>query len=97
MRLVPSGPTVPAGNTGALKPVMISWPSEAAQLKVSVIVIPVCAVPLMVLVFEVPQDHVEEAAAVVADRMEQAIDLEVALRAHVGWGPNWAEATPAGH
>jgi DNA polymerase I-like protein with 3'-5' exonuclease and polymerase domains len=29
--------------------------------------------------------------------MEHAIDLEVALRADVGWGPNWAEATPAGH
>jgi DNA polymerase-1 len=49
------------------------------------------------LVFEVPQDRVEQAAAVVADRMEHAIDLEVALRADVGWGPNWAEATPAGH
>jgi DNA polymerase-1 len=49
------------------------------------------------LVFEVPRDRVEQAAAVVADRMERAIDLEVALRADVGWGPNWAEATPAGH
>jgi len=49
------------------------------------------------LVFEVPEDQVEQAAAVVADRMEHAIDLEVALRADVGWGPNWAEATPAGH
>jgi DNA polymerase-1 len=49
------------------------------------------------LVFEVPRDQVEQAATVVADRMEHAIDLEVALRADVGWGPNWAEATPAGH
>src|SRR6266487_5324535 len=49
------------------------------------------------LVFEVPLGRVEEAAAVVADRMEHAIDLDVALRADVGWGPNWSEATPAGH
>src|SRR4029077_7717059 len=49
------------------------------------------------LVFEVPQDRVEPAATVVADRMEHAIDREGALRADVGWGPNWAEATPAGH
>ncbi len=49
------------------------------------------------LVFEVPKDRVEEAAAAVADRMEHAIELEVALRADVGWGPNWADATPAGH
>ena len=49
------------------------------------------------LVFEVPRGRVEQAAGVVADRMEHAIDLDVALRADVGWGPNWAEATPAGH
>jgi DNA polymerase-1 len=49
------------------------------------------------LVFEVPADRVEDAAALVADRMEHAIDLEVPLRADVGWGPNWAEAVPEGH
>ena len=49
------------------------------------------------LVFEVPAERVEEAAALVADRMEHAIELEVPLRADVGWGPNWAEAAPAGH
>jgi DNA polymerase I len=49
------------------------------------------------LVFEVPAERVEEAALLVADRMEHAIELEVPLRADVGWGPNWAEAAPAGH
>ena len=49
------------------------------------------------LVFEVPADRVEDAAGLVADRMEHAIELEVPLRADVGWGPNWAEAAPAGH
>src|SRR5207247_2143927 len=49
------------------------------------------------LVFEVPADRVQDAATLVADRMEHAIALEVPLRADVGWGPNWAEATPAGH
>jgi DNA polymerase I len=49
------------------------------------------------LVFEVDADHVEEAAALVRERMENAIELDVALRADVGWGPNWSEAVPAGH
>jgi DNA polymerase-1 len=49
------------------------------------------------LVFEVPADRVEEAASVVAGRMENAIALDVPLRADIGWGPNWAEAVPAGH
>src|SRR4029077_17247293 len=49
------------------------------------------------LVFEVPEERVEEAAAVVRDRMEHAIDLEVPLRADIGWGPNWALAVPQGH
>ena len=29
--------------------------------------------------------------------MEAAYELSVPLRADVGWGPNWAEATPEGH
>ena len=49
------------------------------------------------LVFEVPAAEVEEAGAVVRREMEAAGDLEVPLRADLGWGPNWAEAAPAGH
>jgi len=49
------------------------------------------------LVFEVPKKQVEEAAAVVKREMEAAYDLDVPLRADIGWGPNWAEAVPAGH
>jgi DNA polymerase I len=49
------------------------------------------------LVFEVAEAHVEEAAALVKERMESAVELDVALRADVGWGSNWAEAAPAGH
>ncbi|GIU96727.1 MAG: DNA polymerase [Actinomycetota bacterium] len=49
------------------------------------------------LVFEVPQTAVERAAAIVRDRMEHAVALDVPLRADVGWGPNWAEAAPEGH
>ncbi len=49
------------------------------------------------LVFEVDAERVEEAAALVRDLMENAIELDVALRADLGWGPNWAEAVPAGH
>ncbi|MBI3649188.1 MAG: DNA polymerase I [Actinobacteria bacterium] len=49
------------------------------------------------LVFEVAKEHVEEASALVKDRMENAAELEVDLRADIGWGPNWAEAAPEGH
>jgi DNA polymerase-1 len=49
------------------------------------------------LVFEVAAERVEEAAAVVKGAMESAYELSVPLRADVGWGPNWAEAAPAGH
>jgi DNA polymerase-1 len=49
------------------------------------------------LVFEVPKKRVEEAAALVKREMEAAYDLDVPLRADIGWGPNWAEAVPAGH
>jgi len=49
------------------------------------------------LVFEVQEANVEEAAALVRDRMEQAVDLVVPLRADIGQGPNWSDAAPAGH
>jgi DNA polymerase-1 len=49
------------------------------------------------LVFEVATGRVEEASALVRDQMESAYDLKVPLRADIGWGPNWADAVPAGH
>ncbi len=49
------------------------------------------------LVFEVPETHIDDAAGVVRDRMEQAVALDVPLQADIGWGPNWADAAPAGH
>ncbi len=49
------------------------------------------------LVFEVTGDRTEETAALVKAEMEAAYDLRVPLRADIGWGPNWAEAVPAGH
>jgi len=49
------------------------------------------------LVFEVGQGHVEEAAALVRARMEEAFELDVPLRADVGWGTDWSAAAPAGH
>ena len=49
------------------------------------------------LVFEVSQERVEEAAGLVKREMEAAYELDVPLRADIGWGPNWAEAVPAGH
>jgi DNA polymerase-1 len=49
------------------------------------------------LVFEVGQGEVEEAAALVKERMETAVELEVPLRADVGWGATWSDAAPEGH
>ena len=49
------------------------------------------------LVFEVAEAQVEEGAALVKSEMESAYPLRVPLRADIGCGPNWAEATPAGH
>jgi DNA polymerase I len=47
------------------------------------------------LVFEVAKDQVHDAADLVGRAMETAYELEVPLRADVGWGANWAEAAPA--
>ncbi len=49
------------------------------------------------LVFEVPKDTVAQAAEVVREQMEGAIELDVPLQADIGWGPNWTEAAPEGH
>jgi DNA polymerase-1 len=49
------------------------------------------------LVFEVAADRVDEAGALVKERMETAVDLDVQLRADLGWGPDWSQAAPAGH
>ncbi|HEX4941776.1 MAG TPA: DNA polymerase I [Actinomycetota bacterium] len=49
------------------------------------------------LVFEVAKDRAEEAADLIRDRMEGAVELVVDLRADIGMGPNWSEAAPEGH
>jgi DNA polymerase I len=49
------------------------------------------------LVFEVSEANVEEAADLVRDSMEHAVELNVPLKADIGSGRDWAEAAPAGH
>jgi DNA polymerase I len=49
------------------------------------------------LVFEVDADHVEDAGALVKERMESAVQLDVQLRADLGWGTDWSRAAPEGH
>jgi DNA polymerase I len=49
------------------------------------------------LVFEVSEQRVQVAAELVKREMEAAYELDVPLRADIGWGANWAEAVPAGH
>lgn len=47
------------------------------------------------LVFEVPEDQVKPAAALVREVMEGAYQLDAPLRADANWGQNWAEMQPA--
>jgi DNA polymerase I len=44
------------------------------------------------LLFEVPAERAEPAAAIIRDRMEQAVKLKVPLTVDVGIGANWKEA-----
>jgi DNA polymerase-1 len=44
------------------------------------------------LLFEVPGDRAEEAAAFVREKMESAVRLSVPLTVDVGIGPNWKDA-----
>jgi len=43
------------------------------------------------LVFEVPQEEIEEMKSLVAELMSQAIKLSVPLKIDVKLGKNWAE------
>jgi DNA polymerase I len=49
------------------------------------------------LVFEAEGAGVDAVAEVVRKEMEAAYEMSVPLRADLGWGPTWADATPAGH
>jgi DNA polymerase-1 len=46
------------------------------------------------LLFEAPQDEADRAAALVRDRMENAVALDVPLTVDVGIGENWKDAKP---
>jgi len=43
------------------------------------------------LVFEVARDEVEEAAKLIRDKMEHALDLDVPLVVDLAWAHNWAQ------
>jgi DNA polymerase-1 len=44
------------------------------------------------LVFEAPQDEIEQAKKIIIDNMENAYELEVPLTVDIGVGENWLEA-----
>ena len=44
------------------------------------------------LLFEVPADQADRAAALVRAKMESAVRLNVPLTVDIGIGPNWKEA-----
>jgi DNA polymerase-1 len=46
------------------------------------------------LLFEAPADEADEVAALAADRMANAMALDVPLTVDVGIGHNWKEAKP---
>ena len=43
------------------------------------------------LVFEVPQDELEEMRSLVCDKMENVYELKVPLKVEIGAGPNWRD------
>ncbi len=44
------------------------------------------------LLFEVPENEIDETREVITLEMEAALDLSVPLKVESGWGKNWAEA-----
>ena len=44
------------------------------------------------LLFDVPQEELDEVKSIVRDGMENAIQLDVPLRVDMGTGRNWLEA-----
>jgi len=46
------------------------------------------------LLFEAPDDHAQDVASLVQERMEHAFPLDVPLTVDVGMGRNWTEAKP---
>ncbi len=44
------------------------------------------------LVFEVPEEEREAVGTLVHERLEKVCALKVPLKAHLGWGANWADA-----
>jgi DNA polymerase-1 len=47
-----------------------------------------------VLLFEAPKEEVDDAAALVRERMEGAVKLDVPLDVDVGIAENWRDAKP---
>jgi len=46
------------------------------------------------LLFETPALYADEVAALVREKMEQAVRLAVPLTVEIGIGPNWRDAKP---